>query len=292
MSLRLHRLAAAVERMAALDKPGTVLADAVGRVVRRGPLKDVLSGTWLGHPLHPLLTDVPIGAWTSALVLDLAGGLADSPDAVEATRDGARRLVGVGVFAALPTVAAGLTDYADTQGAQRRVGTLHAVFNSAALACYVGSWLARRRGRHAVGVGLGLAGASAATAGGFLGGHLAYAQGVGVDNTTFDAVPREWTPVLDEQALTTGQLVAADLDGGRILLTRTEHGVVALADTCSHRGGPLAEGTLDGDCVVCPWHGSTFRLDDGSVVRGPATAPQPAYEVRVREAKIEIRATG
>ena len=281
MRIRLQQLSQRAEELALFDRPGAWLARQVSRVVKQGPAKDLLSGTWLGHPLHPLLTDVPIGAWTSSLVLDLFGG--------QQTRRAAEMMVGVGLVGAVPTAAAGLTDFSDTFGVERRVGTVHATFNTIALALYAASWLARRRGRHSAGVKLGLGGALAVAGGGFLGGHLAYGKGLGVDRTAFDQELSEWTPVLDIARLAEGQPTMAEVGSIPLLLVRRDGRVLALANTCTHRGGPLHEGQLEGETVICPWHRSAFRMEDGEIVRGPATARQPSYETRVMDGTVEVR---
>jgi nitrite reductase/ring-hydroxylating ferredoxin subunit/uncharacterized membrane protein len=248
-------------------------------------VKDALSGTPLGHALHPLLTDLPIGTWTSSLLLDLLGG--------PAARPASERLIALGLLAATPTAATGLNDWADTTPASdgvRRIGAVHAVANVAALGLYAASWAARRRGRHGRGVAFGLAGLGALTVGGHLGGHLSYARAVGVDQTVFESGPEDWTVVFDDAALPEGELRAGDLHGRTILLVRTGGRVHALSDRCAHRAGTLHEGKLVDGCVECPLHGSRFRLDDGSVERGPSAYPQPTYEVRVQDGRIAVRA--
>jgi len=140
----------------------------------RGPAKEVLRGTPLGHPLHPALVAVPIGAWASATLFDLLGDDA-----------GARRLTAIGCLAALPAALAGGTDWLSTDGAQRRVGMVHALLNDAALTCYTLSWRARRRGARSRGLVLSLAGGGLLGAGAWLGGHLAYSLGVGVETANF-----------------------------------------------------------------------------------------------------------
>jgi nitrite reductase/ring-hydroxylating ferredoxin subunit/uncharacterized membrane protein len=282
---RLHHLAERVGSVAALDGPAEAVAGKIRGLVPRGPVKDTLSGTALGHALHPLLTDLPIGTWTSAAVLDLVGG--------RAARPAAERLIATGILAAVPTAASGLNDWADTTPASdsvRRVGAVHAVANVTALALYAASFAARRRGNHAGGVALGLAGVGALTVGGHLGGHLSYAQGVGVDRTVFETDAGEWTEVLDDSALGEGALQAAEVDGRPVVLARVRGQVHALGNTCAHRGGSLSEGELVGDCVECPLHGSRFRLTDGSVERGPSAYPQPVYDVRVQNGRIALRA--
>lgn len=255
-----------VEEAAALDKVAEHLSGAVSSVIGSGPVKDLLSGTFLGHPVHPLLTDLPIGFWTSAWVLDLIGG--------KRSRAAARRLVALGVLSAVPTAAAGLSDWSDTVGKPRRVGLAHAAANTVALTTYALSWRARRRGRHWTGVGWGMVGAAAATAGGALGGHLTFARGIGVDNTAFDESHRDWSAPADDV------LVHRDAATGE---------VHAIANRCTHRGGPLGDGKIFGGCVTCPWHGSRFRLADGEIERGPATRPQPVFETRHGPDGVEVR---
>jgi nitrite reductase/ring-hydroxylating ferredoxin subunit/uncharacterized membrane protein len=260
------------------------LADLVSPLLERlgpGTLKDLLSGTWQGHPLHPVLTDVTVGAWTSAFVLDVVGG--------DAGQAGADLLVGIGALSAIPTAASGLSDWADLEGEERRIGTAHAVGNVAATSLYGLSWMARRGGHRGLGVGLSLLGAGVASAGAYLGGHLVYGRGVGVDVTAFDRIPRRYTAVMDAEALRDGKPATADLNGVSIFLLRRGDTVFAMHDRCTHRGGPLHRGKLEGDTIVCPWHGSCFRIDDGGIERGPATAPQPSYLARIHDGKIEVR---
>jgi nitrite reductase/ring-hydroxylating ferredoxin subunit/uncharacterized membrane protein len=260
------------------------LADLVSPLLERlgpGTLKDLLSGTWQGHPLHPVLTDVTVGAWTSAFVLDVVGG--------DAGQAGADLLVGIGALSAIPTAASGLSDWADLEGEERRIGTAHAVGNIAATTLYGLSWMARRGGHRGLGVGLSLLGAGVASAAAYLGGHLVYGRGVGVDVTAFDRIPRRYTAVMDAEALRDGKPATADLNGVSIFLLRRGDTVFAMHDRCTHRGGPLHRGKLEGDTIVCPWHGSCFRIDDGGIERGPATAPQPSYLARIHDGKIEVR---
>jgi nitrite reductase/ring-hydroxylating ferredoxin subunit/uncharacterized membrane protein len=270
-----------IERLSALDGLAEPLQQAVRSAIpEQSELKDGLSGTWLGHPLHPPLTDIVLGTWTSALLLDLTGG-----------KEGERAadlLVGAGVLAAVPTAAAGLSDWAELRGGSRRVGTVHALGNTCALLLHAYSWLARRRGDRGRGIALSVLGYGLAAGSAWLGGHLSFARGVGVNQTAFDLAPDEWTSVLDEADLKDEMLTGADANGTRVLLVRKGGMLYALADRCSHRGCSLHEGTLADDTVICPCHGSTFGLD-GALLRGPATSPQPSFDVRVHEGTIEIR---
>jgi nitrite reductase/ring-hydroxylating ferredoxin subunit/uncharacterized membrane protein len=271
-----------IEQLRPLDAVAEPLQRTVRALIPAGSKsKDALSGTWLGHPLHPPLTDIVVGTWTSALLLDLVGG--------EGTEDASDRLVGVGILAAVPTALAGLSDWADVCGGSRRIGTLHAIGNTTALALHVLSWFARRSGHRPRGLLLSGLGVGAASFSAWLGGHLSFGRGVGVNETAFDSAPTDWTAVLDEHDLGERTLVGVHTASTPVLLVRQDDRLHAMDDRCSHRGCSLHEGKLEGDLLVCRCHGSTFRLD-GSIVRGPATAPQPQYDVRAHGGKIEIRA--
>lgn len=281
---RLHQLAERVGAIEALDGPAEAVAARVRGKLGPGPVKDALSGSWLGHALHPLLTDVPIGTWTSATLLDVFGG--------RRARPAAERLIGMGVLAAVPTAVTGTSDWADTTLADasvRRIGAVHAVANTAALLLYGSSLAARRRGRHRRGVTLGLMGLGALGAGGHLGGHLSYDKAVGVNQTAFSEFPEEWTPTVAEADLREGEATRASVGDVDILLARDGGRIYALADRCTHRGGSLADGSVADGCVTCPLHGSIFRLADGAVVRGPAGAPEPAFDVRVDDGTVHVR---
>lgn len=276
----LYELTERLGKLEALDSAGHKVAEAVGRALPHGPVKDALSGTWLGHALHPVLTDVPIGTWASASILDILGG--------EDTGRSAELLIGVGLAAAVPTVAAGWSDWSDTQGSEQRIGLVHGASNGAVTLLYGSSLWARRRGNRGVGVSLGLLGAGLTLASAYLGGHLSLSKGVGVDQTAFEDGPSEWTTVMSEAALGP-EPASADVGGTAVMLVRHRGAIKAIMDRCSHLSGPLHEGELRDDCIVCPWHGSVFRLDDGAVVEGPARAPQPAYDVRVEQGDIQVR---
>jgi nitrite reductase/ring-hydroxylating ferredoxin subunit/uncharacterized membrane protein len=282
---RAHVISERIASLRQVDGPAAAVAGKVRSLLPPGPVKDALSGVPLGHPLHPLLTDIPIGTWTSATLLDVLGG--------SEARPAAERLIGIGIAAAVPTALTGMTDWADSEpddDAIRRIGAFHAVANVTALALYGASLLARRRGAHATGVLLGLAGAGAVGAGGWLGGDLAYARGVGVDQTLFDREPEDWTPVLDLSMLEQNRPTTATVGDLDLVLVRRNGKIHALADRCSHRGGALHEGELVDDCIECPLHGARYLLQDGSVQRGPSPYPQPVYEARINAGRVEVRA--
>ncbi|HET7518631.1 MAG TPA: Rieske 2Fe-2S domain-containing protein [Actinomycetes bacterium] len=271
-----------LERAEVLDEPAEALVKIVGPATRPRVVKNALSGTWLGHRFHPLMVPLPIGFWTGALLFDLI--------ATKRARWAADTLVGAGIVAAVPTAAAGLSDWADAEPDARRVGLVHATCNTLALLCYSSSLAARLLGWRKGGVGLGLAGAAAISAGGYLGGHLSYVQAVGVEKRRFAGGPESWTPVLDAADLAEGSPRVVRAGDTEVLLVREGHRLHALWASCTHECGPLAEGHFADGNVTCPWHGSTFRLADGAVVRGPAAASQPVYETRVVDGKIEVRA--
>jgi len=271
-----------LERLEALDKVAKPLAATVSRAVRPRVVRNLLSGTDLGHPLHPMLTDLPIGAWMMSALLDTVGG--------PAAEGAADLLVTAGVVTAVPTAASGLNDWSDTSGPETRVGLVHAAVNTTALSLYLASLVARVRGRRRGGKVLALAGLGVLSGGAYLGGHLAFVMGVNVNRTAWEQPPHQWTPVLADTELADGELRKADASGTPVLLYRTAGTVYALASTCSHMGGPLEEGAISDGCVICPWHGSTFRFADGTIVRGPASTPQPCYQTRIQDGRIEVRA--
>jgi nitrite reductase/ring-hydroxylating ferredoxin subunit/uncharacterized membrane protein len=275
----LDEIADRVEHASVLDGVGSAIAKVIDRALPDGGVRDVASGVPIGHPAHPLLVTVPIGSWTAATYLDLTRG----------DRKAARRLVALGVLAAVPAAVTGSNDWLTTKQAERRVGLVHAALNNAALMLYSASWLARRRGRHGRGVLLSLAGLTVTGASGWLGGHLSYALGIGVDHTAFEDLPGEWTDAGAETDVPASGASKVDVAGVPVLLAREGDTIVALADRCTHRGGPLHEGEIADGCVTCPWHGSQFALRDGTVQRGPGTRPQPTLRVRVEDGRVQVR---
>ncbi|SEQ92408.1 Rieske 2Fe-2S domain-containing protein [Microlunatus flavus] len=274
----LDTVVGAIEHAEVLDKVSAPIAALEQKLGETLPWwKNLASGTFLGHPLHPLLVTVPIGSWTAAAAFDLVGD-----------RKGAKRLVAMGILGALPTMATGGSDWAYTNGAEQRVGLVHASANSLTLTAYGLSWWERHRGNHGRGVAWSVLGAATMGVGGWLGGHMSYALGVGVDTTAFQHTDEEWTPAATSAEVREGELTAGDANGVPVVLTRTRGEVVALADRCTHRGAPLHEGRIEEGCIVCPWHDSAFDLD-GAVVRGPATRPQLAYEVVERDGQVLVR---
>jgi nitrite reductase/ring-hydroxylating ferredoxin subunit/uncharacterized membrane protein len=266
----------------ALDPLGHALGKAARTIFKPRRLKEALSGSWLGHPLHPVLTDLTIGTFASAVLLDWLGG--------RQSRPASQRLIGLGLLSAAPVVASGYSDWGDSElgsDAARRIGLVHAAGNATASTLFAASWLARRRGND--GRPLALAAAAALTAGGYLGGHLSFAEGIGVDRNVFEDAPEGWTDVLAEDDVGEGQMRCVEADGTAVLVARWQGELHALSNSCSHRGAPLHEGEIQDGNVVCPWHASVFALRDGALIHGPAAYPQPAWDSRVRAGRIEVR---
>ena len=260
-----------------LDAISEPLQEAVKAVPK--PVRDVLDGVWFGNPLHPALTDVPIGAWTAAFALDFVGSEA---------ADGA---LAVGILGAVPAALTGLNDWSHLKDDARRIGTVHALVNTAGLTLNVLSLAARRGGLRRTGRVLSGVAYAGMLFSAHLGGHLSFGLGVRVNRTAFESPRDRFAPVCEEEELNGGKLFGVELEGEAVVIARSEetNEVCAIAATCSHLGGPLDQGTRDGDIVVCPWHGSRFDLCSGEVRGGPAVFPQPRYETRVRSGKVEIR---
>jgi nitrite reductase/ring-hydroxylating ferredoxin subunit len=273
----------AAESAEVLDGVGRTVGKQVRARVKQ-PLKDALSGTWLGHALHPLLTDVVIGTFLSTTLLDLLGGDKDG-------KAGAR-LIAIGMVAYPPTALTGVNDWADTEPVDdgiRRAGLVHAAANTTALVLYAGSRVARRGGARSRARALSVGGAGALMFAGLLGGHLSFTKGVGPDQTVFDPGPEEWTPAGAAADIEAGKLTRVVVDDTPVTVLRENERFYALHDRCSHRGCSLSDGELDGDAIVCACHGSRFDRRDGSILQGPATAPQPAFEARVENGQLELR---
>ena len=279
-----------VEQQEALDQ----LSDQIQPLVQNafksaGPagreLKNILHGTWLGHPLHPALTDIPLGAWTAALALD-------AMESISGRRElgaGADAAIAIGLVGAAGAAVTGLTDWSETNGRARKVGLLHGLLNVGATVLYSTSLVLRRKQKRSAGIGFAMLGFAVSNASAYLGGHLVFGEQIGVNHAAAQEMPKDFVRALADAELHEGEMKRVDAAGVPVLLVRCEGEVCAIAHTCSHLGGPLSEGKLEGDVVQCPWHGSRFNVRDGSVVDGPATFPQPRFETRVREGQIEVR---
>jgi nitrite reductase/ring-hydroxylating ferredoxin subunit/uncharacterized membrane protein len=266
------------------------LAEPIHRPVRallgRSPaLRTVLDGTWLRHPLHAVLTDIPVGAWTTGFLLDLA-----EVKGYTKLRKSADIVHTIGLVGAGAAAIAGLADWSYLEDKPRRVGFVHAAINTA-VACLMGASLFLRSRKHrGAAITLSTIGVGAMVASAWLGGELSYRYGVGVNHNAFEGPgPETWLGVLDEIDLLEGEMRRVEADGMAVLIARKDGKLLAIGDTCTHMGCSLSEGRIAGDRVQCRCHGSQFRLSDGKVMVGPATSSVPQFEAQVRDGRIEIR---
>lgn len=254
-----------------------------GRAVRQGV--DLLHGTWLGHPLHPVLTDVTIGALSFGTLLDLLS-LNGGGRRMEKAAD---TLIEIGTASAIPTALAGIADYTTIPRRVVSTGATHGLANTLALVLYLLSVRSRRSGNRPGGVLFAALGLFIMLISAWLGGEMSFRYGVGVNKTVWPKGPKNWTTVLGEDKLMAQQPVRVEVEGNPVLLYRQGDRIYAIGAVCPHEGGPLDEGEFDGHCVVCPWHHSVFNLEDGTVVHGPSTYAVPSYDVRVLNGQIELR---
>src|SRR5215203_4602317 len=276
----------------AFDKVIEPARRAVNAALRPQAFKDLLHGTWLGHPIHPVLVQVPVGSWVSAGILD----------AVPPLRPAATLLIGTGVAAAVPAALTGAADWSEQDTGVRRLGALHAVANTAALGLYVSSLVARSQGHGALGRVLSYAGLGIATGSAAVGGHMSYAQSSGASHsaTAARALTSDWIDLGPLDDLPEGRPALRTGKGGSVAVplaaVRRGARVDVFVGACSHLSGPLHEGRVEAvrghECLVCPWHGSAFDLDDGSPRRGPAANPQEKLEVRMEAGRVMARLPG
>lgn len=274
-----------IGRAQALDRVTTPVSSLVRKVLRSQRLRDVLHGVWLGHPVHPVLVQLPVGSFLSAGVLDLLPGQERAADS----------LVCVGIASSLPAAAAGWADWVDGHVEQQRVGIVHAAANIVGIGGYMLSLWLRLRGDRRAGVATGFASMTLLTAGATLGGHMSFHQAMGANHAHAvpHVAPSDWTdlgPIEDVPPRQPTKRMVGDVP---VVVLRTGESVDVLADTCTHAGAPLHDGTLlDGEgplCIQCPWHGSVFRVGDGSVVHGPATVPQPGFDAQVVNGHLQVK---
>jgi nitrite reductase/ring-hydroxylating ferredoxin subunit/uncharacterized membrane protein len=273
----------------ALDAVMDPARRAVRGALRPQGLKDLLHGSWLGHPLHPVLVQVPVGSWISAGVLDL----------VPRFRPAASVLIGTGIAAAVPASLSGAADWSEQGTGVRRLGVLHAASNVVALGLYVGSLAARRSGRSGLGLALSYAGLGVATGSASIGGHMSYAQSSGASHaaTAVRALGTEWMDLgpLDDFPEGRPALRTGAGNGAAVPLVAVRRGgrVDVFVDACAHLSGPLHEGRVEevhgSACLVCPWHGSAFDLENGQPRRGPSANPQEKLDVRMDAGRVMAR---
>jgi nitrite reductase/ring-hydroxylating ferredoxin subunit/uncharacterized membrane protein len=248
-------------------------------------MRNFLNGTWLGEPLHAVLKDVPVGAWTVAMAFDALDLVSDRREFARA----AETSIAIGLIGAAGAAVTGMTDWSDVDPPARRLGLIHGLLNVGGAALFATSLFLRKKKSRATGRIVGILGYAVMSYAAHLGGKLVYEHRVGVDRTDGQVFPEQFAAVLQESSLMDGKLTRVIYQGTPILLVRRGDRIFAMAETCSHFSGPLSEGKLEGDTVVCPYHFSRFALEDGRVLDGPAVHPQPCLEVRTRDGQIELR---
>lgn len=248
-------------------------------------VRNFLNGTWLGEPLHVVLTDVPIGAWTVAMVFDALDMINSRHEFALA----ADTSIAIGLAGAAGAAITGVTDWSDVDPPARRLGLIHGLLNIGATALFATSLILRKKKARSESRGFAALGYALMSFSAHLGGKMVYEHRVGVDRTDGETFPENFTAVLAESKLPDNTPTRAMHQGTPILLVRRGERMFALAETCSHFSGPLSEGKLDGDSIVCPYHASRFALEDGRVLDGPAVHPQPCLKVRARDGQIEVR---
>jgi len=285
-----HAISEVVENQTWLDKLATPIQNWLlqffgqpGQPNRK--LKDILNGTWFGHALHPVLTDIPLGAWSGTTILDLAW-LNDEDDGVARSADLTLLL---GLAGATGAAVTGIADWSDQYDTDRRVGLMHGLLNLSIMLLYIISLLMRLTGQRRSAITFSTTGYLVSLLSAYLGGELSFAKGIGVNHVAWEGGSDDFVAVIDEQKLEEGKLTRVDVSGIPAVLLKEGRSIYAIGATCSHMGGPLDEGSYKEGVVSCPWHGSGFCMADGSVANGPAVYAQPTFAVRVRNGKVELR---
>jgi nitrite reductase/ring-hydroxylating ferredoxin subunit len=270
-----------------IENGANAVKESAGRAIDALPrqVRNFLHGVWLGHPFHPVVTDIVVGSYSTLAVLDVAEAagmkqIAPASDLALAT----------GLSSGMVAAAAGFTDWHVLSGKAKKVGFLHMLFNVTGTLLYAGSLIARKAGNRGLGRALAFAGYGTLFGGAYLGGHLVFAKKVGVDHAADWETTNEFKHVMAEADLMPGQLKRVEMNDVPVVLFRYSRRVIAMSDSCAHRGCPLSEnGIIEGDTIRCSCHGSRYRIDSGLVVEGPSAHPQPVYDVRVRAGNIEVR---
>jgi nitrite reductase/ring-hydroxylating ferredoxin subunit len=282
-------LAAWIDRLGWLRTASDWLTGVLGPVRERYQdnlaLELLHGGRWVGHPLHPALSDLPVGLWTGVMVLDVTDRDPDPRRGLDA----AGVLSAAGILAAGATALTGLTDWTVSDEQDRRVGLFHGLLNTVALGLQGASLATRVTGHRGTARALGAASLGVTAAAGYLGGHLVFTKGVMVSRVAWATEPRRWTRALQDADLPDDTPVAVVAESRQILLYRHGGSLYAIDNLCSHAGGLLSRGPVADLTVTCPLHGSRFSLADGCVSRGPASQPQPVLPTRIRNGWIEVR---
>lgn len=292
-----------VETATPAQEPPPALVDRISDVAQNGikavigtnrkpprRFKSLLHGTWFGHPLHPAITDVPLGAWVLMTILDIIWLV--SPGINGWAARAALVVLIVGIIGALGAAATGMADWSDSYGAERTVGLYHGSLNALALVLYIVSAILRfgtSSAESVSGAVLGFICLAMVLVAAYLGGDMVFGKGTNVNHTAWEAGGEDYESVLPASDVAENTLRRVTVAGVPVVLLKLGERYYAIAATCTHAGGPLDEGELQGDVVQCPWHGSRFRMRDGKALTGPATHAQPRYDVRVRDGMIELK---
>ena len=281
-----------------LDAVAAIFGAIVGgfyKLPGTGAIKTLLHGTWpLGHPLHPAITDITIGAYTAAFALDVLYLFSRDTTLLQA----ADFVLIVAFASSLVSILSGLTDWNDTDAEERRTGMLHGLIMVVATMLFTSSILIRLNGgldQRSLAIALSSLGWIVMLVGAFFGGEMPYGYGTQVNRQAWSEHPTKWTKLdVSAKGLEDRKPVVGNAKGTEILVVKIDDKIYALGNKCTHAGGPLNEGTFVGTdrCEIqCPWHGSVFCAKDGGVRQGPATFPEPAFETRINDAgAIEVRA--
>ncbi len=272
------------------EKYATQVAEAVHDVVLKGGtptrrVADLLHGTWLGHPLHIVLTDVAIGAWLFGSLLDFTSLFRRR----RSSRRAADQLILMGTLSAVPTALAGVADYSTISKSAAASAATHGLLNVSALVLYSLSLWLRKSGLRPLGVICSWLGLGVILVSGWLGGELSFRYRVGVDQAKGRSAIKRWEVAAEDRDVHEHKPLRVEVKNRPVLLYRHRNQIYAMGAVCSHAGGPLEKGCFTGAQVECPWHQSVFDLESGRVVHGPAVYAEPRYETRVRDGQVEIR---
>lgn len=248
-------------------------------------VKDIINGVWFGHPLHPVFVTIPLGAWTSTLMLDMVW-LKTRDEGVARSAD---LTMWLGLGGATVSAITGATNWVDTDGIELRTGMLHALLNGGVTVVNLASAILRLTGQRRAAITLATIGYAVVLYSAYIGGDLSFSSAIGVNHVAWEGGSDDFVPVMNEQDLIPGKLTRVEVEGIPAVLYKEGRAIYAIAATCSHLGGPLDEGIVKEGVVYCPWHNSGFRLCDGSVANSPSVYAQPTFAVRTRNGKIELR---
>lgn len=252
------------------------------------PLKLLASGTWLQHPLHPLLTDVPVGSWTLAIILELVALIFQ----VQGLGLASAIAIGLGVLAALAAIVTGFTDWMDVDPPEKALGLVHATFNIVSTLLFLIAFLMLWSSNWTISIAnfvVALVAYVVIAVGAFIGGDLVYRLGTMVNRNAYRSGPKDFTTAMAASDLPENLVKRVDVKGEPILLLKRADKIFAIGAVCSHYGGPLEKGKVVGNTVQCPYHYSRFSIEDGSVKEGPSTSPVPAYDTQIVGGQIQVR---